>query len=67
MADNVILREDELSNLDPQKLEQAKKKFQQTTYEVTRDVAPVTGEYQSYKYAMQDAADIAKAAKGEAS
>jgi len=65
MAENVILRDDELANLDPQKLEQAKKRFQKTTYEVTRDVAPVTGEYQSYKYAMQDAADIAKAAKGE--
>lgn len=65
MAENVILRDDELANLDPQKLEQAKKRFQQTTYEVTRDVAPITGEYQSYKYAMQDAADIAKAAKGE--
>ena len=32
MANNVILRDDEIADLDPQKLEQAKKKFQQTSY-----------------------------------
>jgi hypothetical protein len=65
MANNVILRDDEIADLDPQKLEQAKKKFQQTSYEVARDITPITGELQSYKYALEDAADIAKAAKGQ--
>ena len=65
MANNVILREDEIASLDPQKLEQAKKKFVDTAYQVTKDIAPVTGELASYEYAMQDAQELAKAARQE--
>src|SRR5210317_242541 len=60
-----ILRDDEVADLDPQKLEKAKKNFQNIAYGVVRDVTPVVGEAQSYKYAMQDAETLAKAARGE--
>ena len=60
-----ILRDDELANLDPEKLDKAKQKFQDVAYAVTRDVTPVVGELQSYKYALEDAQAIAKAARGE--
>ena len=66
MADNnTILDYGEIENLDEAKLQEAKKKFQETTYTLLRDTAPITGELQSYKYAMQDAQALAKAAKGE--
>jgi len=66
MADyNTILREDEIANLDPKKLDEATKKFQNVAYGITRDVTPVVGELQSYKYALEDAQAIAKAARGE--
>ena len=66
MADNnTILDYGEIENLDEAKLQEAKKKFQDTAYTLLRDVAPVTGELQSYKYAMQDAEALAKAARGE--
>ena len=66
MADNnTILDYGEIENLDEAKLQEAKKKFQETTYTLLRDTAPVTGELQSYKYAMQDAEALAKAARGE--
>ena len=66
MADNnTILDYGEIENLDEAKLQEAKKKFQDTTYTLLRDTLPVTGELQSYKYAMQDAEALAKAAKGE--
>ena len=66
MADNnTILDYGEIENLDEAKLQEAKKKFQDTTYTLLRDTAPITGELQSYKYAMQDAEALAKAAKGE--
>ena len=66
MADyNTILREDEIANLDPKKLDEATKKFQNVSYGITRDVTPVVGELQSYKYALEDAQAIAKAARGE--
>jgi len=65
MADNnTILDYGEIENLDEAKLQEAKKKFQDTAYTVLRDTAPITGELQSYKYAMQDAEKLAKAAKG---
>ena len=52
MADyNTILRDDEIANLDPKKLDEATKKFQNVAYGITRDVPPVVGELQSYKYA----------------
>src|SRR6056300_1961006 len=60
-----ILDYDEVANLDPEKLEKAKKNFQNVAYGVVRDVTPVVGEAQSYKYAMQDAETLAKAARGE--
>lgn len=60
-----ILREEEIANLDPKKLEEAKKKFQQTAYGVVRDITPVVGEAQSYKYALQDVEPLKKAIKGE--
>lgn len=63
--DNTILDYGEIENLDEAKLQEAKKKFQDTTYTLLRDTAPVTGELQSYKYAMQDAEKLAKAARGE--
>ena len=67
MADNnTILDYGEIENLDEAKLQAAKKKFQDTTYTLLRDTAPITGELQSYKYAMQDAEALAKAARGEA-
>lgn len=62
---NVILDYDEIANLDDAKLEEAKKKFQDTAYTMVRDVTPVVGELQSYKYAMQDAETLAKAARSE--
>ena len=66
MADyNTILREDEIANLDPKKLDEATKKFQNVAYGITRDVTPVVGELQSYKYALEDAQALAKAARGE--
>jgi hypothetical protein len=66
MADySPILRDDELANLDPEKIDKAKQKFQDVAYAVTRDVTPVVGELQSYKYALEDAQAIAKAARGE--
>lgn len=66
MADNnTILDYGEIENLDEAKLQEAKKKFQDTTYTLLRDTAPITGELQSYKYAMEDAQKLAKAAKGE--
>jgi hypothetical protein len=66
MADNnTILDYGEIENLDEAKLQEAKKKFQDTTYTLLRDTAPITGELQSYKYAMQDAEKLAKAARGE--
>ena len=66
MADNnTILDYGEIENLDEAKLQEAKKKFQETTYTLLRDTAPITGELQSYKYAMQDAEKLAKAARGE--
>jgi len=66
MADNnTILDYGEIGELDEAKLQEAKKKFQETTYTLLRDTAPITGELQSYKYAMQDAEALAKAAKGE--
>jgi len=66
MADyNTILRDDEIANLDPKKLDEATKKFQDVAYGITRDVTPVVGELQSYKYALEDAQAIAKAARGE--
>ena len=66
MADNnTILDYGEIENLDEAKLQEAKKKFQDTTYTLLRDTLPVTGELQSYKYAMQDAEALAKAARGE--
>ena len=66
MADyNTILRDDEIANLDPKKLDEATKKFQNVAYGITRDVTPVVGELQSYKYALEDAQAIAKAARGE--
>ena len=66
MADNnTILDYGEIENLDEAKLQEAKKKFQDTTYTLLRDVTPITGELQSYKYAMQDAEALAKAARGE--
>ena len=66
MADNnTILDYGEIENLDEEKLQEAKKKFQETTYTLLRDTAPVTGELQSYKYALEDASAIAKAARGE--
>ena len=66
MADNnTILDYGEIENLDEAKLQEAKKKFQDTTYTLLRDTAPITGELQSYKYAMQDAEALAKAARGE--
>ena len=61
----IILDYDEVADLDDKKLEEAKKKFQETAYTMVRDVTPVVGELQSYKYAMQDAEAIAKAARGE--
>src|SRR6056300_1249064 len=60
-----ILRDDEVANLDPKKLEKAKKNFQNIAYGIARDVTPVVGEAQSYKYALQDAETLAKAARGE--
>ena len=65
MPSNVILREDEIANLDAKKLEQAKKRFIETSYQVTKDIAPVTGELSAYEYAMQDAQEIARAARKE--
>jgi len=66
MADySPILRDDEVANLDPEKLEKAKKNFQNVAYGIARDVTPVVGEAQSYKYALQDAETLAKAARGE--
>jgi hypothetical protein len=66
MADNnTILDYGEIENLDEAKLQEAKKKFQDTAYTLLRDTAPITGELQSYKYAMQDAEALAKAARGE--
>jgi len=66
MADNnTILDYGEIENLDEAKLQEAKKKFQDTTYTLLRDTAPITGELQSYKYALQDAEALAKAARGE--
>ena len=66
MADyNTILREDEIANLDPKKLDEATKKFQNVAYGITRDVTPVVGELQSYKYALEDAQALSKAARGE--
>ena len=66
MADNnTILDYGEIENLDEAKLQEAKKKFQDTTYTLLRDTLPVTGELQSYKYAMQDAEALAKATRGE--
>ena len=62
---NVILDYDEIANLDDKKLEEAKKKFQETAYTLVRDVTPVVGEAQSYKYALQDAEALAKAARSE--
>ena len=61
----IILDYDEVADLDDKKLEEAKKKFQETAYTLVRDVTPVVGEAQSYKYALQDAEAIAKAARGE--
>ena len=61
----IILDYDEVADLDDKKLEEAKKKFQEVAYPLVRDVTPVVGELQSYKYAMQDAEAIAKAARGE--
>jgi len=66
MADNnTILDYGEIENLDEAKLQEAKKKFQDTTYTLLRDTAPITGELQSYKYALEDAEKLAKAARGE--
>jgi len=65
MANNVILREDEIASLDQNKLEQAKKKFVNTAYQVTKEVAPITGELSAYEYAMQDAQELARAARKE--
>ena len=67
MADenNVILDYDEVANLDNEKLEKAKKRFQDTAYTLMRDVTPGVGEIQSYKYALEDASAIGKAARGE--
>jgi len=66
MADySPILRDDEVANLDPEKLDKAKKNFQNVAYGIARDVTPVVGEAQSYKYALQDAETLAKAARGE--
>ena len=67
MADenNVILDYDEVANLDNEKLEKAKKQFQDTAYTLMRDVTPGVGEIQSYKYALEDASAIGKAARGE--
>ncbi len=67
MADDnrVILDYDEVADLDDAKLEAAKKKFQEIAYPLVRDVTPVVGEAQSYKYAMQDAQTLAKAARSE--
>ena len=62
---NVILDYGEIENLDEAKLQEAKQKFRDTTYTLLRDTAPVTGELQSYKYAMQDAEALAKAARNE--
>jgi len=62
---NTILDYGEIENLDEAKLQAAKKKFQDQAYTLLRDTAPVTGELQSYKYAMQDAEKLAKAARGE--
>ena len=65
MADNnTILDYGEIENLDEAKLQEAKKKFQDTAYTLLRDTAPISGELQSYKYAMQDAEKLAKATKG---
>ena len=61
----IILDYDEVADLDDKKLEEAKKKFQETAYTLVRDVTPVVGELQSYKYAMQDAETLAKAARSE--
>lgn len=61
----IVLDYDETANLDPQKLEEAKKKFQETAYGIVRDVTPVVGEAQSYKYALQDAETLKKAARGD--
>lgn len=61
----IVLDYDETANLDPQKLEEAKKKFQETAYGIVRDVTPVVGEAQSYKYALQDAEALKKAARGD--
>src|SRR6056300_828730 len=60
-----ILRDDEVADLDPKKLDKAKKNFQNIAYGIARDVTPVVGEAQSYKYALQDAETLAKAARGE--
>ena len=67
MADDnrVILDYDEVADLDDAKLEAAKKKFQEIAYPLVRDITPVVGEAQSYKYAMQDAQTLAKAARSE--
>ncbi len=67
MADDnrIILDYDEVGELDDKKLEEAKKKFQEIAYPLVRDVTPVVGEAQSYKYALQDAQTLAKAARGE--
>lgn len=61
----IILDYDEVGELDDKKLEEAKKKFQEVAYPLVRDVTPVVGEAQSYKYALQDAQTLAKAARGE--
>jgi hypothetical protein len=61
----IILDYDEVADLDDKKLEEAKKKFQETAYTMVRDVTPVVGEAQSYKYALQDAETLAKAARSE--
>ena len=61
----IILDYDEVADLDDKKLEEAKKKFQETAYTLVRDVTPVVGEAQSYKYALQDAQALAKAARSE--
>ena len=62
---NVILDYDEIENLDEAKLQEAKQKFKDTSYALLRDITPITGELQSYKYAMQDAETLAKAARME--
>ena len=61
----IILDYDEVADLDDKKLEEAKKKFQEVAYPLVRDVTPVVGELQSYKYALQDADTLAKAARSE--